>query len=371
MVLEVVERSTAARLCVEGLGLSSDAFPISSGEVYAAAIRRAASLRCPVRPLALINEVEALLADLVEEREGLKQRVQETLDALVGYGDLLEYNGRPERTIARELYLGPPGFVKRGGGGCVLIGVRPDSVPLVGEGLWRYVEYRGHTRRIGPRPGEDLAALLADYGLVEIPEDWWLRAPRPASAAAYPAVYDAKLVAAGGCDDVPGVRILDVSRPIDYYVGRWRVPEPRDNGRFVARRPQEFGSHLWCYAALSGGRVVGLIDLPLDPDMGRGCDEAWRLAAAKDSLAGHPQRLTMRPAGGDDHRVVFEVQTPLPRWLQRRWDLFGAVLERGRSSSLLAYEMDANEVEQEMKFAAQSLWLQVDEVPSGGVRGDG
>lgn len=370
MVIEVVERSAAARLCVEGLGLSSGAFPISSVEVYAAAIRRAASLRCPVRPLALLNEVEGLLADLVEERADLKQRLRDILDALVGYGDLLEYNGRPERTIARELYLAPPGFTKRGGGGCLLIGVRPDSVPLVGEGLSRYVEYRGHTRRIGPRLGEDVAALLTDYGLVEISEDWWLRAPRPGSAGACEAMYDAKLVAAGGCDDVPGVRILDVSMPIDYYVGRWRVPGSRDNGRFVARRPQEFGSDLWCYAAISGGRVEGLIDLPLDPDLGRGCDEAWRLAAAKDSLAGHPQRLTLRPASGNERRMVLEVQMPLPRWLQRRWDLFGSQLERKTRSSLIAYEMDANEVNQEVTFAAQSLWLQVDEIPGARVRGD-
>jgi hypothetical protein len=139
----------------------------------------------------------------------------------------------------------------------------------------------------------------------------------------------------------------------NYYRGRWTVPTTQV-GRFVGRRKQRYGADLWCYVQIDSGRVEKMLDLPLDVRTGGGCDEAWRLQAAIDSLAGSAQRFRRRAGGTEE--VVLDFFNPLPRWVIRRWLFLARPAER--RGSLLSYAFPRDEVNQEIGYLAEQLWME-------------
>ena len=201
----------------------------------------------------------------------------------------------------------------------------------------------------------NLAETLLDDGLIDLPAERWLRSPRESSPSQLIAMYDSRLDAAHASGHVEGLEILDSQSSVMYYRGRWRAPRNTDQGRFVTRRPQAFGADLWCYVELNAGMPIRLLDLPLNPDLGRGCDEAWRLQAAIDAFSGQPQRMRLTESGAPE-RSVLQLFSPPPRWLQRRLDAIGQPVESRRA--LLSYEMSQMEASEEFKFAKRMLWLE-------------
>jgi hypothetical protein len=254
------------------------------------------------------------------------------------------------------LYLAFPGFVRRSSGSFFLFGIRPDAVPLVGEELSSLVEYERHVRRLPANATPDADGLLAAYGLRKIPEDAWLGSPRPSASDELIRRFDMVLDTAPPSGDIQHLLVVDPTKEIAFYKGRWREPSARDNGRFVARRPQAYGSPIWCYAEIAGGVPVKIVDLPLPgADLHRGCDDAWRLQAALDASAGHPQLL--RAKSLEAGRVVLDLFAPPPSWLQRRWDTLGTpTSSRG---ALVSYAMEQAEVDEELHYASRMLWLNV------------
>ena len=129
----------------------------------------------------------------------------------------------------------------------------------------------------------------------------------------------------------------------------------------MARRPQAYGADLWCYARVTAGEIVQLVDLPLLESMAPGADEAWRLQAAIDVLAGHPQQVRLRQ-GSETSQVVLDLFGPAPSWAQRRLDVVGMPLQRGRGA-LFSYCLPADEVAEELQFLADMQWIIADEQP--------
>jgi hypothetical protein len=146
--------------------------------------------------------------------------------------------------------------------------------------------------------------------------------------------------------------VLDPTRPVRFYRGRWAEPRAK-TGRFVARRSQAYGAELWCYVQLRDGCPERLIDLPLPGSRWRGCDEAWRLQLAIDADRAEPQRFRVRSGCGG--AAVIELFSPLPMWARRRWEAVGESVPR--SGCLLAYRFATAELEEELRFARDEVWL--------------
>ena len=339
---------------VKNLGLNPSKFNLVSVEALAAALRRAAGFHCPCSPATLVRTVLAPLEGLVDDFTPVREAVESTLDAITGYGDLLESRDvayGDEEVRRNLLYIAPPAFVMRTSGAALLVGFAPERASLLPDDFDAPVEYVGHTRRL-PVGINDLPSRLVEFGLIEISSAAWLKAPPLQSPQAHLAQFNRSLVAGPSTTDIPGLRLIDPSTSVRYYPGRW-VEKLKVTGSFVGRRPQAYGADLWCYVELENGSARRLIDLPLPKSRNRGCDEAWQLQAAIDAQRGDHQRYRIRSA--NDGSVMLDLFSPVPMWARRRWDALGEpVLASG---CLFSYRFAQRDIEEEIMFARKNLWL--------------
>jgi hypothetical protein len=251
------------------------------------------------------------------------------------------------------LYAAPASFVVRQSGLVVLLGVAADHLsPLPSEFECR-IQYLGHIRKLSPSSvTEDLRVELRQLGLLELSYDAWLKGPKSSTVSQAVAANDRALDIVTPSRDIPGLLLLDPTKPVRYYRGRWVEPKAQ-TGRFVARRQQAYGADLWCYVQLTNGQPERMIDFPHSGSRWRGCDEAWHLQMAIDAQRGTPQRFRVTPSGDD---VVLEFFSPTPAWARRRWDAIGEPVPS--VGSLFAYRISKSEIEEERRFMQEALWLE-------------
>ena len=353
----------AAALAVGALGLGNVSVDLSEPEALAESLRRAASFLCPAPRRRVVKAVCDALAGLPGWDDQTKTSVEEMLAALIGYGDLLELPLAAAGPADRQVFLGPPTFIQRASGACLVMGVRPDGAALVSGELASLIAYEGHVRLIrGSDPGV-IVEQLCSSGLSELTADQWLQPPPASPPEQVAERYKRRLQAAGPAGEIAGFQIIDPSKPVTYYRGRWRGPVGSDNGYYVGRRQQAFGADLWCFAALSGGKPQRLIDLPLGMSVAPAADEAWRLQAALDAIAGRPQRYRIA-AGSRPDMAVFDFLSPLPSWAQRRLDAIGTPLLR-RRGTLFSYSVPEADAAEENQFLTAMLWMSADYLPRG------
>lgn len=344
-MVRALDPEAALQATLAELGLPPGA---DRASLLAESLRRTASVRCPSTPQAIVEAVRQVLDPLVPLT---REEVGEAFDAVVAAGDLVEVIDPSGGQRRRLIYLGPPRYVERSTGDLLLIGVRPDGAPLVGEGLIERVHVDRHLRRLVNPTAEELE-LVSVYGLDRLSEDKWMRHAPPQDAVDLIEVYTGLLARQGPSGEIPGLRILDPTRNPAYYRGRWRPPGSSDSGIYVARRSQGYGADLWCVVELRDGSHVRLLDLPfLGRD--RGCDEAWHLQAAFDAQNGSPQEVIVRRTGTG--RIQLGLPAPPPRWLQRRWDLLGNPAEV--KSALFGYEFSPRDTRAELDFVKDHLWM--------------
>ena len=96
-----------------------------------------------------------------------------------------------------------------------------------------------------------------------------------------------------------------------------------------------------------------MIDLPVAASRWRGCDEAWRLQMALDARRREPQRFRVRRQG---LTAVIEFFSPIPMGARRRWDALGEPVSS--SGCLFAYRILDAELDEELQFIRNSLWLE-------------
>jgi hypothetical protein len=345
-------------ISVTSLGLDAATIDLRAPEALAALMRYAASLSSPCSARALRNSVLRSLNGLIslevgEEGRHGREALDQTIEALISYGDLLELKA-PEDDAARLIYFAPPTFVALNGV-IFLIGGQADGVDLLPSHLRGIVEFRSHTRRIRVGATEEVKKTLSALGWIELPPNLWLAAPRRTTPEQLLIHANAALSAGTASGEVPGLRVLDPDAPPTYYRGRWAEPN-RKSGRFVARRAQRYGADLWTYVELSGGVVTKLVDLPLEVGsvLFRPCDAAWQLQMAIDAIAEHPQVFQLRPkptAGW----VVVDILSPVPMWARRRWDVLGEEVLPYRS--LFAYRFPEAEFVNVRQTLEGELWL--------------
>jgi hypothetical protein len=284
----------------------------------------------------------------------LPDRIDAAIEALIVGGDLLELNDVvTDDTAVRGtwVFAAPPSFVVRPSGGIFLFGIVYDQDAFLPQSIASRITYDGVTRAIAPRPDEDLAAELREQGLQQLSDGAWLKSPKAEPAANLLDRFERRLAGQPPTGTVSDLKILDPARPVTYYQGRWAVPK-KQSGTFVARRPQEFGAPIWCFAALEDGVPVRLLDLPLERTRWRGCDAAWHLQMAIDYCRHNSQRYRRRV---ESEGIRFDFFSPLPQWSQRRLMIFGRAVPR--DNSLMSYRLPPAEAQVEARFLEERLWL--------------
>lgn len=340
---------------VSVLGFDPSTADLSTPEVLASAIRRAASFSSPISPRALREMVVESLRELTHS-DDVTEDVEEMITKLVAHGDLVEapiedpVSGRETRT----LFLAAPAFVRISSSDILLLGIRASGIGLLDDEHLQVVRHDGHVRRV--QAAENVGPSLVEAGLEELPEAHWLRRPPSSTAAELATDYLARLRSAPPAGTIDGVRVLDPTRSPSYYRGRWRPPSAKDSGRFVIRREVEFGADAWCFADLRGGVIERLIDLPVHDRLARACDEAWRLQAAIDELSGTSQQVRVS-TDTSTSLAVLDFFSPLPSWAQRRLDVVGRALPK-RRGSLFSYELRQGAVKDELLVLREMMWIQ-------------
>ena len=353
-----VKHLTAAQVHaqkVSELGLDPTALDLTSIEAIAAALRRMASFLCPCSSATLIRSVVRPLRGLVDDIDAFKLMAEETLNSIIAHGDILEHRDidkDPMSPLTSMLYLAPPSFVVRNSGIVILIGISSDQSSTLPKELETRVEHEKHLRCLLPILGEDLTLKLKNLGLNEISHKQWLYEPESETSEQHLSRMNRILDCAQPSRDVPGLELLDPTRPVRYYRGRWTHAGSK-SGRFVARRSQAYGNKLWCYIELRDGNPERLIDFPLANKRWRGCDEAWHLQMAIDAARGHAQFFKVE--SGPPDTCIIKLFSPLPMWAQRRWDAVGEPVSA--SGCLLAYRFNKAEIAEELRFARELLWL--------------
>lgn len=338
---------------VTELGLDPETTDILSSEATAAALRRAAGLMCPCSAATLARNVWGPLRWLSDDLEATKKTVTEVLKNLIDHGDMFEYRDLEERSGPPMLYTAPPSFVVRESGAAIILGIESDRCALPEE-LRNRLERSRHARRISPVEGENLRDCLTEFGFLEISHDQWLKVPKTETPASRLSRFDKLLDKSGPSGEVPGLRLLDPELPVRFYKGRWREPDGRSSGRFVARREQAYGADLWCYVQMNEGNPEKLIDLPAHKTRWEARDEAWHLQMAIDSQRGNPQQFRMRTGTGGAR--VIEFFSPVPGWAESRWEAVGE--PAGGPGHLFAYGFPETELDEELRFVREKLWLE-------------
>lgn len=340
------------------LGLASDV-PLDSPTGLAAAVRRAASVEAPLTRRRLTRMVADSLRGLVASHDGVRALVSESVEQLVGSGDLIEVAPLASDRTRREIVLGGPAFVDLGDE-FVVLGVRPDAVPILPDALMPAIRITGHLRRLPATTGID-ASHLEGLGLRRISVDQWLRAPRPMNVEQVVEELESRLGSAPITADCRLRHLLDTASPVTYYRGRWRPPAPDDAGIYIARREQQYGSDLWSAVVLSAGHVTHAIDFPLSgASVTPQTDDAWRVQAALDAHRGTPQLVGVRP-GVKGGSACLDLYSPLPSWAQRRLDVVGHRVETG-PQALFTYSVPSGRVEEELDCLHRSLWMGTSEL---------
>lgn len=354
MVIQEVRADDIIARCRYALGLPTLSPASIDDEMLAALVRRAAGILCPCARVTLRTSLMESLNYLAPDETLSSERIDGIVEGLIVGGDLLELSGVTAIDPAVKgtwVFAAPPSYVVRPHGSVFLIGVVPDQDTFLPYSLASRIIYEGLTRAITLDNDEDLVESLREQGLQELPENVWLKAPRAETAEKMLVRMEHELASQPRSGTIQGLQILDPTRPVTYYKGRWTAPNGH-SGNFVGRRPQDFGASLWCFVSVEDGAPVRILDLPQRKTRWRGCDLAWHLQMAIDCLGGTRQ-VYRRGEIGDVIRLDFH--SPLPQWCQRRLMIFGRPMPS--DGSLISYELAAEEAEIEEHFLQERLWL--------------
>ena len=296
MTVSVIAPNEAIHRTARSLGIqSATASAALNSELIAHALRRAVHILAPCEKNELESAVLQSLAGLGSANDELALAEEAILEELIVYGDILEMRRADDDPWNRSglvLRPAPPSFVIRTDRSIAVLGVAGDEItPFTGELAGR-LRHTGALRIIYPEEGEDLKALFAETGLLELSERVWLRIPKLESAASHISEWRQALATEPTSNSVKGMRILDSSRPPTFYSGRWVEPNGNHQGIYVARRPQLYGNDLWCLIELEKGVVQKFKDLVSPGDRIRPCDIAWRIQMAIDAESGVPPTIS-------------------------------------------------------------------------------
>lgn len=356
MKVIVLSSKDIAQDIVRDLGLNPEYVAVTDIEVLSALVRRTAGLLCPCTRKKVLKNVMQSLDGVIPNHGDLRDVVDEIINMLIAHGDLLEHNDIIRDLTRSELILNiaPLAFIKRVSGACVLLGISPDDRPVLPDFLQEKIQYNNFTRVIAAEADPDIPKHLLGIGFIELPYKVWVKCPSSSTPDKHIASMHNHLMSSitNATDMIEGLEILDSSTDVEYYPARWLIPNGH-TGSFIGRRPQAYGSKLWCYVELADGKPRRFLDLPLPGSRWRGCDEAWHLQAAIDASNGRPQHYKIRD--DEDDFKILDLFSPIPSWAQRRWVMMGMSVPKQKC--LMSFRFRSVEIEEEIRFAKENLWL--------------
>lgn len=340
--------------CRQILGLAVGPQQIVNDQLLAGLLRRSAGIHCPCSRATLRASLLESLEHLTAHKESLCKQIDNAIEALIVGGDLLELNDVvTEDTSVKEtwVFTAPPSFVVRQSNSIFLFGIVPDQDSFLPSSLSELIVYEGYIRMIESQHDRDIVQELQQQGLQQLSENTWLKSPKGEKASFMLDRFEKLLEQQQPAGAVTNLEIIDSTRDVKFYRGRWCIPS-KEIGTFVARRPQAFGSPIWCFVRLKDGVTVRLLDLPPNQDRWRGCDIAWYLQMAIDHCRGIPQKYRRHNKGDF---IRFDFFSPLPQWSQRRLMIFGQSVPP--TKCLMSYLLPASEAKTEEQYLQQTLWL--------------
>ena len=305
-----IARVTATEVlagCRDTLAVPDNGGATLDEDLIATLARRSAGIHCPCSRATLRTSLLECMYGLPTNYDSLPAAINDAIEALIVGGDLLELADVviDDSDVKQTwVFAAPPSFVIRPSGSVFLLGIVPDHDTFLPSTLAGRVLQRGYTRVLEPEPGEDLPCQLRELGLQQLSNSAWLRSPRTEDPTDMLSRHQQLLASQPPITGIPDIQILDSARPVTYYRGRWTDPTNHD-GMFIARRPQEFGSPIWCLVELREGEPVRLLDFPLARTRWRGCDAAWYLQAAIDHCRGHSSTLPSNRQRRGSLRLLF------------------------------------------------------------------
>jgi len=349
-----IERGQVIATALGILGLDQHSVDLSSFEGICASLRRSASFLCPASPRQIVDSVLEVLRPLVPDLP--RDTVNAALELLIGAGDLVEL--RPSGDRARLLYLGPPSYVEKQPGHYLILGIRPNAHPIIGEeSVDSAMTYASHTRSVLLDPHE-ATEVMASAGLHRVTPEQWCKTPRQDTAASVIAQTRQRLGSSQAAGDISGLTLIDPATPVQYYKGRLRSPVETDEGLFVGRRPQAYGAPVWCAVLLTDGVPQQVLDFPTRSTVVPGWDEGRRLQAAIDADRGNAQVFRARPTGETGGDVIFDFFGPLPSWADRYLDLTGVPVPKSKRA-LFSYRIPDGAEGHVKQFLSNALWMRV------------
>lgn len=355
MTILVCQPEMILNMSHQHLGLESKSVNIIDDSFLASIIRYCAGFLCPCSAVTIRKAVLDCLQYLCDDQK-LPERIDETIECLIVGGDLLNLHQKNPSDGELDLpgnwlYSAPPGFVVRKGGSFFITGVVPDYETLLPSHLAERIQYEGYSRVIQPLPNESLEDDLNELGFHRNNTSTWLNSPIRETSKDLISEYEEILKSQGPSGFIQDLQIIEPEKTVRYYPKRWKNPE-KENGVYIGRRPQEYGSPIWCIVFLDAGEAKQLLDLPLPKERWRGCDIAWLLQMAIDCNRGEPQLYRVRVSNDMYYLDFF---SPIPLWAERRLMFIGQRVEPEKC--LLSYLIPESELKEEELFLQENLWL--------------
>ena len=292
-------KSQCEGLALDSVGLSQSGFRVDSPEFLAVLVREATASISPCTRRELTGHILKHLSPLDPDYPW-RDEIRETIESLLALGDLVEVYDDAQETNQAIIYLAPNSFVELPGGLFVLLGGYQDVKGLIPNSIDAELTHVWYTRRLHVSDADVVRETLLDFGFLNLRPEFWLKSPDTLAAREHVLRYDEALSRMQPRQTlIEEVSLLDTNVDVKRYSRRWS-PLENQKGRFVGRRPQAFGSRLWCYLEVTDGMVLRHIDLPHFEHHWRAFDEAWHLQLALDSLRGTPQLFSVRPAAQPD-----------------------------------------------------------------------
>lgn len=349
--MKSLDKSQAAVRLLAGLDLNGHT--LGDLEFLAAFVRKIALHNCPC-PLSTLVKVTLALLRPLDPDETLSVRINDCLEELLAYGDLVEMRDQDDTKDLVTLRV--PSVVRVSPHRVLLLGSQIDARSQTSLLLTSQIELHGCARTVSVEDVDAaMSSLIADgYALVTYEE--WCHLPRLTTAEDLVAKYARKMASQDSIGSLGDLELLIPETNVKYYRGRWKSAKSQ-TGMFVAKRARSFGSPTWCCVKLEDGVAVGLVSFPTQSGA-RGCDEAWHLQQAIDRARSIPQRYSVRLDQGSEFGFL-DFYSPIPEWAQRRWNAIG---ERVDSKGFLfSYRFDSSVLGDEIRFAETRMWVTNDD----------
>ena len=301
----------------------------------------------------LTEQIEILFKSIEKD-----YNVEEYLDDLIAYGDLLELSDvvLPSGADFKKntIFLSQSRYVRFKENEVYLIGGSNENEFPKNTRFEDSLFYLGPARILKIDNENDLREL-ENFGFNELPKDIWLNLPKE-NLNQY---YDIALNELNNGQEninIDNLEIFAHSNSNNYNKRKKSLDD--ETGLFICKKMQQFSSDLWGLIKVENGRIVKFINLPFTKNLSnniRSCDEAWRLMATIDYKNNCPQKYKV--ITDNFNKLWIQFFSPVPKWIERKLILQGGEKRKGYLKSLYSISISENNLKKEKDFLKSHLGL--------------